>query len=173
MDAKRTSVKSVNTRKKPNRRLSFKSLRGASLIEFSIVATLLFALIFTIVDFALFGYVKLTMQHAVREGARYAITGRSDLDPNEIEDDRLRSLAILEKISQESDGLLTRVVKINGIRAEDVDGNDVTSTFGSAGETIAIHIDCEWPTFSPIIYPLLSDGKYEFTVSTAMKNEAF
>lgn len=173
MDAKGMPLKGVKTQNKSVKRLSMKSLRGASLVEFSIVATFLFALLFTIVDFALFGYVKLTMQHAVREGARYAITGRADLDPDEEEDGQERALAILEKISQESDGLLGKVVKLNGIRAEDSSGNDVTSTFGSAGDTIAIHIDCEWPTFSPVIYPLLSNGKYQFTVSTAMKNEAF
>lgn len=71
---------------------------GIALIEFAIVATLLFALLFTIVDFALYGYVKLTMQHAVREGARYAITGRTDLDPDEDEDgNQERGKAILQK----------------------------------------------------------------------------
>ncbi|WP_261817089.1 TadE/TadG family type IV pilus assembly protein [Vibrio gallicus] len=165
--------KTARIQPRPPRRFGFRSIRGASLIEFSIVATLLFSLLFTIIDFALYGYVKLTMQHAVREGARYAVTGRADLDPDEDNDGQERALAILEKISQESDGLLTKVVKLNGVRAEDSNGNDVTATFGGAGETVAIHIDCEWPTFSPIIYPILSDGKYQFTVSTAMKNEAF
>ncbi|WP_458576395.1 TadE/TadG family type IV pilus assembly protein [Aliamphritea spongicola] len=41
-----------------------------------------FLLVFMIIDFALYGFVKLTMQHAVREGARYAITGQVDLDPD-------------------------------------------------------------------------------------------
>ncbi|WP_231892549.1 MULTISPECIES: TadE/TadG family type IV pilus assembly protein [unclassified Vibrio] len=147
---------------------------GAALIEFAIVATLLFALLFTIVDFALYGYVKLTMQHAVREGARYAITGRNDLDPDEDEDgSQERAKAILQKINLTSNGLLSKVAITDGIKVSS-NGNYITDgTFGTSGEAIVLEIACEWPTVSPIIYPLLTEGKYKFTVKTAMKNEAF
>ncbi|MFC0061227.1 TadE/TadG family type IV pilus assembly protein [Vibrio inusitatus] len=151
-----------------------KRQKGVALIEFSIVATLLFALLFTIVDFAMFGYVKLTMQHAVREGARYAITGRSDLDPDEDEDGtKERAKAILQKIDQSSDGLLSKVVIQDGIKVSSNGTYINDGTFGASGEAIVLEVACEWPTVSPIIYPLLTDGKYTFTVKTAMKNEAF
>lgn len=163
MMLQKTTRKYVRTREK-----------GVAIIEFSIVATLLFALLFTIVDFALFGYVKLTMQHAVREGARYAITGRNDLDPDEDSDgDKERAKAILQKIDLSSNGLLSRVVVTDGIKVKS-NGTYITDgTFGASGEAIVLEFDCEWPTVSPIIYPLLNDGKYSFTVKTAMKNEAF
>ncbi|GAD89716.1 TadE/TadG family type IV pilus assembly protein [Vibrio halioticoli] len=147
---------------------------GIALVEFAIVATLLFALLFTIVDFALYGYVKLTMQHAVREGARYAITGRTDLDPDEDEDgNQERGKAILQKIDLSSNGLLSKVVTTNGIKVSSNGSYINDGTFGASGDAIVLEIACEWPTFSPIIYPLLNDGKYKFVVKTAMKNEAF
>ncbi|MBW3694236.1 pilus assembly protein [Vibrio sp. T187] len=143
--------------------------KGMAVIEFSVVASFFFLLLFTAVDLGIFGYVKLTMQNSVREGARYAITGRSDLDPDE---ESNREAAILEKISLASNGLLEKVMDVQDIRVEDVYGNAVTG-FGGPGEIIAIHLDCEWSTTSPYMYPLLDGGKYKFTVSAAMKNEAF
>ncbi|WP_375748868.1 TadE/TadG family type IV pilus assembly protein [Vibrio sp. HN007] len=143
--------------------------RGSSVVEFAMVNVVLMLLIFTIIDFGIFGYVKLTMQHAVREGARYAITGGSDLDP---ESSGNREAAVLAKISATSDGLFSKVIDVNDVRVEDATGKPI-SGFGAAGDMIAIHLDCEWPTTSPFIFPLLDEGKYKFTVSAAMKNEAF
>ncbi|WP_281187750.1 TadE/TadG family type IV pilus assembly protein [Vibrio harveyi] len=142
---------------------------GTALIEFTIVAFFYMIIFFTIVDFGVFGYVKLTMQHAVREGARYAITGRTDLDPNNSSD---RSAAVIAKIDNASDGLLSRVTNTSNIRVEDIDGNSVAG-FGQPRQLISIHLDCEWPSFSPFIRPFVQNGHYKFTVSSAMKNEAF
>ncbi|MCG9580198.1 pilus assembly protein [Vibrio tubiashii] len=143
---------------------------GTTLVEFSLVASVFFLVFFTIVDLSIYNYVKLTMQNAVREGARYAVTGRSDLDPD---GNGNREAAVTRMISDASNGYLDRVMNEHeGLRVEDIDGNSV-SGFGSAGEIIAIHLDCEWTTVSPLIYPFVDDGKYSFTVSTAMRNESF
>ena len=52
-----------------------KSERGAAMVEFAIVALLLFTLIFGIIEFGwiFFGWITLTA--AVREGARLAVVG--------------------------------------------------------------------------------------------------
>jgi len=147
-----------------------KKMRGSALIEFSLVAAFFFSMFFTILDLSVYNFVKLTMQNSVREGARYAVTGRSDLDPDGLGS---REAAIIQKMSEAASGYLEQVLNVDeDIRVEDIDGNAVAG-FGSSGEIIAIHLDCEWPAFSPIIYPFMENGKYSFTVSTAMKNEAF
>lgn len=146
-----------------------KKASGGTIIEFTIVASFFFMLFFTIVDLSIYGYVKLTMQSAVREGARYAVTGRSDLDPSSSGD---RAAAIIQKISEASNGYLAQVMDPNDIRVVDIDGNSITG-FGSAGDIIAIHLDCEWGAISPLVSSVLEDGVYKFTVSTAMRNEAF
>lgn len=144
--------------------------RGSTIVEFSLVAAVFFSVFFTIVDLSVYNYVKLTMQNAVREGARYAVTGRSDLDPDGTGN---RVAAVTAMISNASNGYLDKVMnEHDGIRVEDIDGNSI-SGFGGAGEIIAIHLDCQWSAFSPLIYPFLDGGKYSFTVSTAMKNESF
>ena len=58
---------------------SFKALlnragvqRGQTLIEFAFIAPIIFLFLFTIVDFGTAMDRRITIQHAVREGARYA-----------------------------------------------------------------------------------------------------
>jgi hypothetical protein len=47
---------------------------GNAFVEASLVLVPLFALIFAIVDFGLAIFVRTTLQHATREGVRYAVT---------------------------------------------------------------------------------------------------
>lgn len=171
MDTSKCQTKIKNRQDSLIGRFSTKSKQfGSTLIEFSLVAALFFVLFFTVVDLSVYNFVKLTMQNSVREGARYAVTGRSDLDPDGLGS---REAAILQKMSDAADGYLEQVLNVDeDIRVEDIDGNAVAG-FGGAGDIIAIHLDCAWPTFSPLIYPFVESGKYKFTVSTAMRNESF
>ena len=146
-----------------------KKQKGTTCVEFAIVSTLFFLLLFSMMDFALYGFVNLTMQHAVREGARYAITGRADLDP---EDESNRTAAIKAKIRSSSFGVVERVVDIDDIRVTNSNGQPV-SGFGAPGEAIVIRLDCSWPSLNPFIAPNLTNGAYSFSVSAAMTNEAF
>jgi Flp pilus assembly protein TadG len=52
--------------------------RGQALVEFALVGTVFFMMIFGIFDFARFFESWVTVQHAAREGARFAITGQVD-----------------------------------------------------------------------------------------------
>lgn len=47
------------------------------MVEFALVLLPLLAIIFAIIDFSLAVYLRSTFRHAVREGARYAVTGRT------------------------------------------------------------------------------------------------
>jgi Flp pilus assembly protein TadG len=48
--------------------------QGQTTIEFALIAIILTGLIFLIMDLGVMLFVNLTMQYAVREGARYAVT---------------------------------------------------------------------------------------------------
>lgn len=58
----------------PHRFVRRRSQRGNAFVEAAFVLVPLFALIFSIVDFGLAIFIRSTLQHAVREGVRYAIT---------------------------------------------------------------------------------------------------
>ncbi len=59
-----------------SKRADGRSERGQALVEFSLVAILLFMFLFGIFDFVRLFQSWVTVQHAAREGARYAITGQ-------------------------------------------------------------------------------------------------
>ena len=57
-------------------RLLWASCRGQTLIEFALIAPVFFILLFGIIDFGLMLNNRITLEHAVREGARYGmVTG--------------------------------------------------------------------------------------------------
>src|SRR5690606_28297169 len=62
--------------------------RGVAAVEFGLVALLFFTVLFSIIDWSYLFFANLSMQHAVREGARYAVVGRSDLAPQDRPGDR-------------------------------------------------------------------------------------
>ena len=53
-------------------RLLWASCRGQTLIEFALIAPVFVILLFGIIDFGLMLNQRITLEHAVREGARYA-----------------------------------------------------------------------------------------------------
>ena len=142
---------------------------GLATVEFAVVSFLFFLILLTTMDFALLGFVNLTMQHAVRDAARYAITGRSDLDPLG-EDDRRR--AVIQKARQSSMGFFDKVTDEASIIVTDTSGNAV-SGFGQPGETIVIRVNCTWPVVNPLTRATIRNDDYQFSVGATMRNEAF
>lgn len=56
-----------------------KSERGAAMVEFAIIALLLFTLIFGIIEFGWLFFGWITLTGAVREGARLAVVGEDGI----------------------------------------------------------------------------------------------
>jgi Flp pilus assembly protein TadG len=50
---------------------------GAELVEFSLVMIPMFSILFLVVDLAWMLFARATLQYAVREGVRYAVTGQT------------------------------------------------------------------------------------------------
>ncbi len=175
--------------------------KGSSALEFMIVALLFFTVLFSIFEYSIMSWANLTMQHAVREGTRYAITGQDGLseaidlenpDTRYLADERFR--AMVQKIKDSSMGIYDRVIDPEDITVHYVDGSDVTKTIhydngtpgnplddvewevfypGGPGEIIVVRLNCTWSVLTPLIRPFFSDGEYNFTVASTMKNELF
>ncbi len=62
----------------PNPGDSRRLRRGGALVELPLVLIPLVALWVAIIDFSFSIFLKATFQHAVREGVRYAVTGRTE-----------------------------------------------------------------------------------------------
>jgi Flp pilus assembly protein TadG len=144
---------------------------GVATVEFALAALLFFTVMLAIADIGIMYWVNLTMQHAVREGARYAITGRTDLDPDG-ENNRYR--AVIQQIRNNSMGLYDSVSPTVNVYAVTAGGEtDIGESFGGPGDLIVIELDCSWPLITPLIRPFFTDGKYNFIVRATMKNEPF
>ncbi len=157
----------------PFRRLRRRQ-RGVAAVEFGLVALFFFTLIFSIIDWSYLFFANLSMQHAVREGARYAVVGRSDLAPGSNPGDRCA--AVKEKIRQQSWGLYDRGSSTTTFKTIDAAGNVVTLGSGScygANQLIIVEVTSHIAAFTPFVRRFFGNGEYEFTVAATMKNEAW
>ncbi len=136
--------------------------RGTATIEVAIVFPLLMLIVLGIFDFSRMFYTQLTMQHAVREAVRFAITGNAINDPGS-GSPLTRVESIRAKIAQSA-------VNLN----VDVDAITITpSNGGGPGDVVTVSSDFSYEFTTPLIKPLFPSGTYDFSVSSSMKNEPF
>src|SRR3990172_11341519 len=126
--------------------------KGQTMVEFALIGILLFGLVFAVIDFGYMFYVNLTMQHAVREGARYAITGSSSLDPGGVR------ASVIQKIKNSSVGLCDKYTCTFTFVTLNSNPND--PNVGEPSELITIRVAYSWPLLTPILKPFFPDGKY-------------
>lgn len=157
------------------RALRFKMM-GAATVEFAMALMLLLVFIMAIVDFSYLFFVNLTMQHAVRDGARYAATGQSnlDLDPQGTAQDRCDATVV--RIKTASMGFFDKAGAVVVFKTVNNDGSITpvpANSCAAAGQIIVITLNCELPLLTPLIQAFFPNGKYKFSASSTMKNEAF
>jgi Flp pilus assembly protein TadG len=145
---------------------------GATVVEMAILAPVFLLAMLALVELSLMFFATLTMQYSVREGARYAITGQSNLDPNT--GNQQRYLAIIQKIRDSSLGMyekLDPVISVNG-KAYPA-GTYGNGMFGSPGSIVVLELDCDWVVTTPLLSSFFDQGKYHFAVAATMRNEYF
>jgi Flp pilus assembly protein TadG len=151
--------------------------RGVSTIEFAFIAPVLLLLLCAALDLGITMWVNLTMQYAVREGARYAVTGQDNLDPDT--GDQQRYEAIIQEIKQNSMGLYNMVnpsytITINGqAQSYSTQSSYSTGMFGNPGDIIVLQLNCTWPLLTPLLQPFFPGGIYSFSVAATMRNEGY
>ncbi|MFM0556283.1 TadE/TadG family type IV pilus assembly protein [Paraburkholderia sediminicola] len=151
--------------------------RGVATVEFALVAPLLFLLLCIAMDLGIALWVNLTMQYAVREGARYSVTGQTNLDPNAT--NQQRYLAVVQEIKNSSMGLYSLVspsyvITINGAsQTYNTQTSYSTGMFGNPGDIVVLQINCIWPLLTPLVKPFFANGNFGFSVAATMRNEGF
>lgn len=150
----------------------FRRQSGATIVEMAIVAPVVLLVLLSLLELSLMFFSTLTMQYAVREGGRYAITGQNNLDPAAA--NQQRSFAVIQKIKNNSMGFYDKLgttISVNGVKYTPTTyGN---AMFGSAGDIIVLRLDCDWKVTTPLLAAFFTDGKYHFAVATVMRNEFF
>lgn len=146
--------------------------RGSTVVEFALVAPIVLLLMCAILEFSVLFFTTMTMQYAVREGARYGITGQTDKDPTGA---NLRYKAILQVMRNNSVGMYDMVSPVITVNSTTYATSSAytTSMFGSPGDIVVIRLDCSWKFVTPLIGNLFKDGKLSFAVAATMQNESW
>jgi Flp pilus assembly protein TadG len=145
---------------------------GATVVEMAIIAPVLLLILLSLIELSMMFFATLTMQYAVREGARYAITGQSNLDPNTGSSQRYA--AIIASFKDNSLGMydkLSPAISVNGTSY--AASNYSNGMFGAPGDIIVVQLDCDWIVTTPFLSNLFGNGKYHFAVAATMRNEYF
>lgn len=135
---------------------------GQSIVEFALVLPLLLLMFFGIFEFGRFYFTKLTLQHAVREATRFAVTGNVLTDP-ETGDPIDRASSIVRVILYNTKDL---DVALDGITISPADG-------GEPGDIVRVVVDFRYDLTLPLLRGIVPDGHVDLSFSTAMRNEAF
>ena len=139
---------------------------GSSALEFALVAPMLFLLYFAVFDFARIFYAQMTLQNAVRQAGRYAITGDHQPDPQHQGENLSRVNSIISVAQQAAGGL-----SVSGIQISSASGG--SGSAGGPGDTVTISLTTQLQLMTPIVSQFFPGGTYTFTVSVSFKNEPF
>jgi Flp pilus assembly protein TadG len=147
---------------------------GFTILEFAITATVFFLLFFAVIDLGFLFFAKVTLQNAVRQAGRYAITGDcgsgSCFGTN---GNRLPTIyTTVANLSLFLNPTVT-VTCVSGSCPGYAGGS--TGNAGGPGDTVQITATYTWypfviTRFVPTMFP---GGKYTFSTSSTFVNEPF
>lgn len=146
---------------------------GATIIEFALVAPLLFLIVFAIIEFSLVMYASSVVENATAAASRFGITG------NNYDGTMTRDEYIRETVNRFSMGLIkSEDIKITTEKFADYENvqpsnNSDAADYGSGGETVLYHVDSDWHIFTPLIGKFFKDGIYPIRATALVKNERF
>ena len=142
------------------------STEGTSLLEFALVVPMFFLLLFGLMDFARLFYVEITLQNAVRQAGRYAITGNHLPDPQHQGQNLSRVASITQVAQNAAQGLDVSAIQVSSL------GGGAGSA-GGPGDTVTISLTTNLKLMTAMIAQFFKNGTYTFTVSVSFRNEAF
>lgn len=135
--------------------------RGSTVIEFAMVLPVIALIFMGILDFGRYFFTRITLQHAVHEAGRFAITGNALSDANG--DPMTRVESIKQVIVDNATSL---DVDVNLVEVDPVDG-------GGPGQIVTVRSSFTFEFLTPGIQAMVPGGAHDFTVTTTMKNEPF
>jgi hypothetical protein len=142
--------------------------RGVETVELAIILPVFLLLLFAILDFSRLFFTEITLQHAMREGGRFGVTGQRLPDPDDPDTLQSRVDSIKQVVEEAAVGI--------SLDAEEVSIASVHGGQGSAGgpgDTFTISMSYRFSFVTPLVGQFFDDGAYTFTVSTTFRNEPF
>jgi hypothetical protein len=131
------------------------------MVEFAMVIPIVALLVMGIFDFSRFFYARLTLQHAIHEATRFAVTGGA------LDDGQGNTMTRVESIKSVITREATALdLDVDQLIIDPADG-------GGPSEIVTVTGNFEFQFVTPGVNVFFPGGKYDFTVATSMKNEPF
>jgi Flp pilus assembly protein TadG len=146
--------------------LRSRSSEGQTIFEFAMVFTLFIFLVFGVFDFGHLFFVRMNVENALQEAARFASTGNHLPDPNNPGNNLSRVDSILATLNQDALG-----ADITNVQVSSVNGGKDSA--GGPGDTETITVTASVSMLTPMIARMFEQGQYTFTSSVTIKNEPF
>jgi hypothetical protein len=153
---------------RPRLRQPARRAGGLATVEAAIVLPVFFLILFTLIDFSRYFFTQITLQHAMREGGRFAVTGRQLPDPLNPMSLQARLASVRQIVKQAAVGV---DVDVSDIRISSVKGGQDSA--GVPGDTVTISMSYTFEFVTPLVGQFFNDGSNTFTVSTSFRNEPF
>jgi Flp pilus assembly protein TadG len=138
-----------------------RAARGAAAVEFALISFIFFSLIAGVFDFSYLLFIDLTMQHAVREGARVAAVHGN-------------YTSAIDRMRAQSMGLWTILSPTVSIAIVNANGSLTplpSKSAGTSSDIIVVTVNCSSTLMTGFIAAFFPGGIYKFSVSTTIRNE--
>lgn len=142
--------------------------RGMELVELTILLPVFLLLMFATIDFSRLVFTQTTLQHAMREGGRFGVTGDRLPDPDDPKSMQSRIDSIRNVVNKAATGVN---VDPAGISISSARGG--ASNAGGPGDTLTISMNYRFVFVTPLVGQFFDDGAYTIRVSTSFRNEPF
>jgi len=145
---------------------------GQSLAEVAISLSLLVVIALAAMDFGYLFCTKLTLQNAVRQAGRYAVTGQCVTNSNG-SCSLTRYNSIVQTLQDTSLGML------GGTNASDIsisctnEGGGCPNSAGGPGDLVTISVSYPYSFLSPLLASFFPNHAYTIKVGAAFTNEPF
>ena len=140
--------------------------KGQTVVEFALVVLLFFLLIFGVIDFGRLFFVQMSVQNAVQQAGRFAVTGNHLPDPNNPGQNLSRVASIVATAQNAAVGATITNVQVSSIKGG-------AGSAGGPGDTVTVSVTTTLQLITPLIAQFFPGGAYTFTSSVSFKNEPF
>jgi Flp pilus assembly protein TadG len=142
---------------------------GEGLVEFALILPMFLLLMFALIDLGRYYWIRETVENAVRQAGRYAITGQTLTSTNRV--------ASIQQVAQNAMAGLydpnTTIITVNGSPVGH-SGSTTTNFAGYGGENVTVTISTRLGFFTPGIARYFGpSGSNTLTHSVTFRNESF
>jgi len=145
---------------------------GAALVEFALTFIVFIFLVFAVIDFGHLFFVKMDVQNAIQEAARYGSTGNHLPDPNNPNNTLDRVTSIINTLENDAVGVQFSSIQVSNCTP---DGSTCSGpgSAGAPGNYLTVSATVNMPLFTPMIAQMFPNGQYTFNASVTVMNEPF